>query len=573
MGLMKNSKSVLNRYYCPRSSCKVLGCLMLNPSLVNSKTYKLEANYFLNKNHRILFETIKGLADNGLNEITLGDVENYLYANSTLAYNRFFEIDDMSEWILALIEDANLSNYEYYHGIVQKYSYLRDMISIGFDVSDILDETEIESSYLEEQRQAFYKMDLNSLIKHYTTKMSAIRGSYTRRGIENSRKAGEGVDELLESFKKAPEYGWRTVSPILDGVVRGARRRAFSVISKDSGVGKTRIGVKQLCILSCEEMWDEEAKDFVPNPYGQTVPTLYMGTEMDLYREIEPIILSTISGVDEHKIKTWELTDKELERVNRAKEISKNSPIYLENEPNYDCAFIYQIVEQYVSQHNIGAFILDYVELTPNLSAEYAAQTKGMQVRPDMVLFNLSTQLKTIANEFDIYVEAYTQVSDNARQDYHIRDSSAIKDAKSLQMRADIGITCFRPTEKELKNVEELTQKCGYTPNMVINLYKNRGGRDTMIKIWQYVDLGNMRTIDLFATDWNYKGKKLPKANLKYFEPTEVDEIGVEQCDPDPLDELESDTVEIYEDFPFDEETGEIIEQPKRLGRAKSRRH
>ena len=99
MGLMKNSKSVLNRYYCPRSSCKVLGCLMLNPSLVNSKTYKLEANYFLNKNHRILFETIKGLADNGLNEITLGDVENYLYANSTLAYNRFFEIDDMSEWI------------------------------------------------------------------------------------------------------------------------------------------------------------------------------------------------------------------------------------------------------------------------------------------------------------------------------------------------------------------------------------------------------------------------------------------------------------------------------------------
>ena len=140
-------------------------------------------------------------------------------------------------------------------------------------------------------------------------------------------------------------------------------------------------------------------------------------------------------------------------------------------------------------------------------------------------------------------------------------------------MRADIGITCFRPTEKELKNVEELSQKCDYTPNMVINLYKNRGGRDTMIKIWQYVDLGNMRTIDLFATDWNYKGKKLPKANLKYFEPTEVDEIGVEQCDPDPLDELESDTVEIYEDFPFDEETGEIIEQPKRLGRAKSRRH
>lgn len=319
-------------------------------------------------------------------------------------------------------------------------------------------------------------------------------------------------------------------------------------------------------------MWDEKQKKFVPNPYGETVPTLYLGTEMDLYREIEPIILSTISGVDEHKIKTWELTDEELSRIERAKEISKKSPIYLENEPNYDCAFIYQIVEQYTSKHDIGAFILDYVELTPNLSAEYSAQTKGMQVRPDMVLFNLSTQLKTIANEFDIYVEAYTQVSDNARQDYNIRDSSAIKDAKSLQMRADVGITCFRPTDKELKLVEEISTLYTLEPNMVINLYKNRGGRDTMLKIWQYVDLGNMHTVDLFVTDWNYKQKKIDKANLKKIEIVETNELGVEQKEPTPFDELISDTVEIFEDIPFDEETGEIIEaKPKLRGRGRAR--
>lgn len=238
MGLMKANKSIISRYYCPRSSCKVLGCLMHNPSLVNSKTYKLEASYFLNKNHKLLFETIKALADRGLNEVTLGDVENYMYANSTLAYNRFFEVGDESEWIISLIEDANLANYEYYHGIIQKYAYLRDMISIGFDVSDILDETEIEGSFLEQQRQDFYKMDLNSIIKHYTSKMSEIRGSYTRRGVENSRKSGENVDELLESYKQAPEYGWRTISPMLDTLIRGARRKAFSVISKDSGVGR-----------------------------------------------------------------------------------------------------------------------------------------------------------------------------------------------------------------------------------------------------------------------------------------------------------------------------------------------
>lgn len=238
MGLIKANKGIMNKYYCARSACQVLGCLMLNPQLVNSKTYKLEPEYFINRNHRMLFDTIRGLAENGISEITLSDVESYMYNNSTLAYNRFFEMDNEADWILDLLEDANLSNYEYYHGILQKYAYLRDMISIGVDVSDILDETEMESVHLEEQRKAFFKMDLNEIIKHYTTKMSSVRGTYTRRGVENSRKSGEGVDELLESFQQAPQYGWRTTSQYLDGIIRGARRRSFSVISKDSGVGR-----------------------------------------------------------------------------------------------------------------------------------------------------------------------------------------------------------------------------------------------------------------------------------------------------------------------------------------------
>lgn len=573
MGLIKVNKGIMNKYYCARSACKVLGCLMLNPQLVNSKTYKLEPEYFINRNHRMLFDTIRGLADNGIAEIKLADIESYMYSNSTLAYNRFFEMDNEADWILELLEDANLSNYEYYHGIVQKYAYLRDMIAIGVDVSDILDETEMESVHLEEQRRAFFKMDLNEIIKHYTTKMSSVRGSYTRRGVENSRKSGEGVDELLETFQQAPEYGWRTTSQYLDGIIRGARRRSFSVISKDSGVGKSRIGVKQMCTLSCKEMWSNEANDFVPNPYGQIVPTLYLGTEMDLYREIEPIILATISGVNEHKIKTWDMTDEEYARVLRAKEISKESPIYLENEPNYDCAFIYQLVEQYVTQHNIGAFILDYVELTPNLSAEYAAQTRGMQVRGDMVLFNLSTQLKSIANEFEIYVEAYTQVSDNARQDYRIRDSSAIKDAKSLQMRADVGITCFRPVAKELEHVKGLFRKGKPQPNMIINLYKNRGGQDTLLKIWQYVDLGTMETVDLFVTDWNYKYKKFPIAELTHKEIVEIDEIGVVQVAPE---DIEGENIHIMqdEDIPdYDVETGEIIEETEKPRGIRRRRN
>ena len=313
----------------------------------------------------------------------------------------------------------------------------------------------------------------------------------------------------------------------------------------------------------------------MPNPYGATVPTLYVGTEMDLEEEIEPIILATISGIDEDKIKTYRLTPEEEERLNIAKEISKRAPIYLENEPNYSCDFFWDIVEQHVTNHNIGALIVDYLEMTPALASEYSQMTRGMQVKEDQVLFNLSTQLKNIAKAYKIYVKGYTQISENARRDYRIRDSGAIKGCKSLQMRADLAMCTFRPDKEELALIKEYLEerkaigKPVTTPNIIIHVYKNRGGKRVMIKIWGHVDLGTMVYQDLFVTDWNYKVISINPISLRYIAPEEGEnDTGVVQLPPveklHPTDEDFSEHTHVVEDddlpFEYDPETGEIIE-------------
>ena len=158
--------------YCDRRSCmKVLGCLMVEPKLLRYSNEPICSDYFPVRTHKVLFEVIEAIASTGQVEtIGLSDIENWMYNNAQVSYNRFFETNDESEWILSLIEDADLGTYSYYLDIVRKYSFLRDKIASGQDVSDILDETLVDSQLLEQQRKAFFEMSLDDLIKHYDRK-------------------------------------------------------------------------------------------------------------------------------------------------------------------------------------------------------------------------------------------------------------------------------------------------------------------------------------------------------------------------------------------------------------------
>ena len=186
--------------------------------------------------------------------------------------------------------------------------------------------------------------------------------------------------------------------------------------------------------------------------------------------------------------------------------------------------------------------------------------TRGMDISETQVLFNLSVELKNIAKRFNIFVKAYTQISDNARRDWQIRDSGAIKGSKSLQMKADLGIVAMRPVEKELRLLEEVIQKNGgYVPNIVVNVYKNRGGNYPPVRIFGMVNLGNMKFTDLFVTDWNYEQIKVSRAKLKAL-------LSVEDIEAEVEVEVDSETGEIIEDTMEEE----VVEEKPRSRRRRA---
>ena len=566
--MAKIKRSDINKYYDSRAACYLLSCLLKKPKLALSRDRAYNENFFTTKTHKALYLVIENLAKMGVETVTLADIESYLATHDQLTYARFFgEVGDETEWILSLLEmDTDEGNYNYYYDMLQKFAFLRAKMENGQDVTDILDMNEMDSRILDNQYEHFIEMSMEEIIRHYDTLNLTVKHSFTRRSEEDSCHAGENIDSLLQELAESPDYGWRlSLGRWCDNLVRGARRGNLVVESRNSGLGKTRDALYQCVTLSCHTIWNHETRQFEPNPYGEIVPSLYFGTELKLHKEVKPLILAFISGVESGKIKKQLLTDEEQERVEMAKEILKTSPIYLEREPNYDCMFLENMIEKYVNQYDVGAIMIDYVELTPPMIGEYTRMTRGLQAREDSILLNVSTVLKNLAEEFDVFIKIYTQISDNARRDHTIRDSGAIKGSKSLQVRADLGVVVMRPVERELSMLKPLIDLYG-EPNICLNIYKNRDGDLGEFKVWGKINLGNYDFKELFLTDWNYRPFK-EKIEKVYLHSVVEDEFTTE---------LETDTVHIMEDddLPvFDEETGEIIEEvqkPRGIRRSRS---
>ncbi len=517
---MKKSrqKNLIKKYYDKRAAMQLLGSLMRKPQLINARKYRLSDLDFISPRHKSLYIAIHNLALQGAERIGLGDIETYLHNTRPIDYVQLFEKDfDGIEWISGLIEDANLSNFEYYYNTVIKMSILRSKIEAGVDVGEILDKNEMDTNIITKQLENLDNMSIKGLLDYFDRKNLESKKRFVVEENESDRKCGDNARELRNEMKKEPSFGLPTESTFFNTVTRGWRRKCFYLETRDSGMGKTRVAIKRLLKVTAPKLWDFKLNKFVDNGSVLGNSALYIGTEMDTYEELEPMMWAFVSGVDEEKIRLNNLTDEEDRRVNEAIEILEKTKLFLVDEEDYDVTYLWYKIEQYVNEYNICAVALDYIELNSALVSEYVQETRGMGAREDQVLLNLSKNIKNISKKLDVAFFGFTQTTDEARRD-GIRDQRAVKGSRSLPNKADVGLVTFEPTKKELDMIEPLLNKKGLVkskyPNVCYSFYKNRGCTTKNIKIWGYQNLGTMEFEDLFCTDHNYRPINIKKTVL-----------------------------------------------------------
>ena len=244
-----------------------------------------------------------------------------------------------------------------------------------------------------------------------------------------------------------------------------------------------------------------ERKEFVYT--GNCEPTTIISTEMPV-DEIQTLIMATVSKVNEEHILYGTYEPGEWERVQQAIEYIESSPIYIVHLPDFSIEDVKNLIKKYNREFSVRYFFFDYIHTSLRLMAEVNSRS-GMGLKEHQLLLVFATELKTIAQQLDVFIFTASQLNGEA-QTAQYKDQNLLAGSKALANKLDMGIISMAPTKAELKKIEPVLHKMvGMpTPNMCHWVYKIRRGRITRIVIWTRADLGIMEERALFVTDYDF---------------------------------------------------------------------
>lgn len=138
---------------------------------------------------------------------------------------------------------------------------------------------------------------------------------------------------------------------------------------------------------------------------------------------------------------------------------------------------------------------------------------KGL--REDNVLFLLSSKLKDIAIQYDVFIMSSTQLN-ASYQDSDTPDQNLLRGSKAIADRIDLGMILLEVTSADKEKIIPFCQKNNLPiPNIKLSCYKNRQGRWKGIYLWENSERGICRFDPLFATDWNYNVIEMENLKIK----------------------------------------------------------
>lgn len=406
------------------------------------------------------------------------------------------------EWLLKVSETCLPEAFDYYYNRLKKFTLLRAYDNCGVDVTDIYDADNIlDVKKKQIQEDLLDNSTLDQIADKIDNKIEGIRLKYVNDAYGEASQAGEGIDELLENLKQHPEVGTPLYGPLINTVTRGARLKKFYLRSAPTGIGKSRTLVADACYIACDEIYDERF-GWIHNGIKQ--PTLYITTEQTL-DEIQTMMLAFLSNVNEKKILDFTYSKEEEERIQKAVKILKESPLYIEQLPDFSVKDIEDKIKKNIREHNISYIMFDYMHTSMKILEEITRRSGGVKLREDNILFMLSIRLKDLCNQYGVFIESATQLN----QDYQFSetpDQNLLRGAKSIADKIDVGQILLPVKDEDLIKLEKiLSTNVFEQPTLKLSIYKNRRGQYKGIYLWCKADLGCCRVQPMFATTYNYE--------------------------------------------------------------------
>lgn len=489
------------RYVDVPAIVQVIGCVYQNPSLLDNEQYSFSLDDFVNEFHQVIFGSIYNLHQLGATEINSLTIEDYLEQRpKKLAV---YKANKGAEYLEKVKENCQLAAFNYYYHKVKKMTLLRMYnekagmdLSWLYDIDNIFDQKKKQAQ--EDWLDNHSEEEIADLIND---KIEDVRLKYVDAATEDIIQADEGAEELWNELQVTPDIGYPLYGDLINTITRGARLGKFYLRSAATNVGKSRAMVADACNIACDEIYDPIQNKWIPN--GTQEPTIYVMTEQ-IFSEVQTMMWAFLSAVPEDHILTNRYAPGEIERITRAREIIKRSPLYLKELHDFSLKDIENVVKLAVRKYKVRYFFLDYIHSSMKILSEVSSRASVKGLREDNVLFMISVRLKDLATDNGIFIMSSTQLNADY-QNASVYDQNLLRGAKAIADKIDMGSIMLRLNESDIEMIKPLAAERGIEmPNLKISIYKNRRGRYNHILLWCNADLGTCRINPLFATDYGY---------------------------------------------------------------------
>ena len=328
---------------------QVIGNVFNNPSLLDdTDKYSINEEDFPDIFHKIVFGSIYKIHELGAKEINLQTIADFFETRPK--NSAIYKKQRGDEWLLKAAENATPLAFDYYYNRLKKMTLLRAFDNFGIDVTDIYDPDNILDLKKKQIQEDFLdNCTLEDIAKKVNDKIELITAQYIDNVQERSYQAGEGIFDLIEDLKTNPEVGIPLYGKMINTVTRGARLKKFYLRSAATGMGKTRSMVADACYIGCNKIYDDI---FGWISTGPSNPTLFITTEQEL-KEIQTMMLAFRSGVNEDHILNGKYEGDEEDRVHEAGKILADSPLYIEELPDFNLQDIENTIKRHIRDHGV----------------------------------------------------------------------------------------------------------------------------------------------------------------------------------------------------------------------------
>ena len=480
---------------------QVIGTVFTHPEILDyTDKYTVIDDDFAEEFHKVAFGAIYKIHELGADKITLENIADFLSSRPKSA--GVFKQQKGEEWLLKVADTCLPEAFDYYYNRLKKFTLLRAYDNYGIDVSDIYDPDNIlDTKKKQIQEDLLDNSTLEQIAAKVDNKIEGIRLKYVDDVDGEAIQAGDGILDLIDSFKNHPEVGTPLYGPLINTVTRGARLKKFYLRSAPTGVGKSRSMIADACYIACDEIYDERF-GWIHN--GTKEPTLYIATEQEK-SEIQTMMLAFLSGVNEEHILNGMYVGDEEERVRKAANILSESPLFIEELPDFSLKDIEDKIKKNIRDHEVKYVFHDYIHTSLKILEEITRRSGGVKLREDNILFMLSIRLKDICNQYGIFIMSATQLN-GEYQTSETPDQNLLRGAKSIADKIDYGSILLPVKDEDLVKLDKvLCTNVFERPTIKISVYKNRRGRYKGVYLWCKADLGCCRIQPMFCTTYDYE--------------------------------------------------------------------